>query len=58
MGRRTALDTLARQPAADALDFGVSPVALLEARAAVEPAIASLAAPRFTPTRRWSASSP
>ncbi len=45
----TALDILARQPATDALDFGVSPVALLDARSAVEPAIASLAAARFTP---------
>lgn len=44
-----ALDVLSREPAAHMLDFGVSPVALLEARAAVEPAIASLAASRFVP---------
>ena len=40
---------LATRQAADALDFGVSPVALLEARALFEPAIASLATTRFTP---------
>jgi len=44
-----ALDVLATRQAADALDFGVSPVALLEARALFEPAIASLATTRFTP---------
>jgi DNA-binding FadR family transcriptional regulator len=44
-----ALDTLASGPAAETLDFGVSPVALLEARATLEPAIASLATSRFTP---------
>lgn len=46
-----ALEILAEQPAADTLDLGVSPVALLEARAAVEPAIASLAATRFVRDR-------
>src|SRR5262245_26418252 len=44
-----ALDVLAQSPAADVLDFGVSPVALLEARAHLEPTIAELATTRFTP---------
>jgi DNA-binding FadR family transcriptional regulator len=44
-----AVDVLSRKPVAGMLDFGVSPVALLEARATLEPAIASLAASRFTP---------
>jgi DNA-binding FadR family transcriptional regulator len=44
-----AVDVLERKPVAGMLDFGVSPVALLEARATLEPAIASLAASRFTP---------
>jgi len=46
---KNALEVLAEPPAADALDFGVSPVALLEARAHLEPTIASLATTRFTP---------
>jgi DNA-binding FadR family transcriptional regulator len=44
-----ALEILAKRGATEALDLGVSPVALLEARAAVEPTIASLAASRFAP---------
>jgi DNA-binding FadR family transcriptional regulator len=44
-----ALDVLAQSPVADVLDFGVSPVALLEARSHLEPTIASLATKRFTP---------
>jgi DNA-binding FadR family transcriptional regulator len=44
-----ALDVIAKHPGAGGLDFGVSPVALLEARAAVEPTIASLSASRFAP---------
>jgi DNA-binding FadR family transcriptional regulator len=43
-----ALDALAHHPDG-VLDLGVSPVMLLEAREVVEPAIASLAAERFTP---------
>jgi DNA-binding FadR family transcriptional regulator len=43
-----ALETLAKSEAADALDFGVSPVALLEARGALEPIIAGIATTRFT----------
>ncbi len=46
---KNALEVLEKRPAADALDFGVSPVALLEARAHLEPTIASLATTRFTP---------
>jgi DNA-binding FadR family transcriptional regulator len=45
---KDALEVLAQRPGADAVDFGVSPVALLEARAHLEPTIASLATPRFT----------
>jgi DNA-binding FadR family transcriptional regulator len=44
-----ALDILKARGTTEALDLGVSPVALLEARAAIEPEIASLAASRFTP---------
>jgi DNA-binding FadR family transcriptional regulator len=44
-----ALEVIAKYPGAGGLDLGVSPVALLEARGAVEPTIASLAASRFTP---------
>jgi DNA-binding FadR family transcriptional regulator len=43
-----ALDALAHHPDG-ALDLGVSPVMLLEAREVIEPTIASLAAERFTP---------
>jgi len=43
----TALDALKTRPG-DALDLGVSPVMLLEARALLEPAIAACAAERFT----------
>jgi DNA-binding FadR family transcriptional regulator len=43
-----ALDALAHHPDG-ALDLGVSPVMLLEARVVIEPAIASLAAVRFVP---------
>jgi DNA-binding FadR family transcriptional regulator len=43
-----ALDVLKNRPEG-ALDLGVSPVTLLEAREVVEPAIASLAAMRFAP---------
>ena len=42
-----ALDALAHHPDG-ALDLGVSPVMLVEARTAIEPTIASLAAERFT----------
>ena len=44
-----ASEILAKRPPADALDFGVSAVALLEARSILEPIIASLAAARYTP---------
>jgi DNA-binding FadR family transcriptional regulator len=44
---KNALEVIANHPVAGGLDFGVSPVALLEARAAVEPTIASLSAGRF-----------
>jgi DNA-binding FadR family transcriptional regulator len=43
-----ALDALAHHPDG-ALDLGVSPVMLLEARFVIEPSIASLAAERFVP---------
>ena len=54
---KNALDVLATRPAADALDFGVSPVALLEARALFEPTIARSPRRGSRPTRRWSSCS-
>ncbi len=44
----SAMDVLARRGPSEELDFGVSPVALLDARSVIEPTIASLAARRYT----------